>query len=103
MVEDTAQRYGSHELVLRWLREIPREWVDRHPVIGLNYAYSLAFSDRHDELDAEMERLEGILDAWAADPAIDSARTDALRCALGLQRIVNFALRDAGSSTHAAA
>ena len=47
VVEDTAQRYGSHELVLRWLKEIPREWVDRHPIIGLNHAYSLAFSTRH--------------------------------------------------------
>ena len=50
-----------------------------------------------------MERLEGILDAWASDPSIDPARTDALRCALSLQHMVNFALRDAGSSTHAAA
>jgi ATP/maltotriose-dependent transcriptional regulator MalT len=103
VVEDTAQRYGSHELVLRWLKEIPREWVDRHPVIGLNHAYSLAFSTRQHELDAEMRRLEGVLDAWAADPGIDPARTDNLRCALSLQNVVNLALRDAGSGTHAAA
>lgn len=103
MVEDAAQKYGSHELVLRWVNEVPREWIDRHPVIGLNYAYSLAFSTRQDELAAEMERLEATLDAWAADPAIDPGRTDWLRRSLGLQRVLNLALRDAGSATHAAA
>src|SRR5262249_30395545 len=102
-VEDAAQRHGSHELVLRWVSEVPREWIDRHPSIGLNYAYSLAFFSRRDEVDAEMERLQAIVDAWAADRAIDRARTDALRCELGLQRIVNAALRDEGAATHAAA
>jgi ATP/maltotriose-dependent transcriptional regulator MalT len=88
---------------LQWLEQIPREWLDRHPIIALNHVYSLAFATRHDELDAEMERLDSILEAWTKDPAIDSARSESLRCALDLQRIVNMALRDAGSATHAAA
>src|SRR6185369_11421430 len=70
---------------------------------GLNHAYSLAFSTRHHELDAEMERLEGVLDAWASDPSIDHARTDHLRCALSLQNVLNLAVREVGSGTHAAA
>jgi LuxR family transcriptional regulator, maltose regulon positive regulatory protein len=101
--EDTSQRLGSHALMLRWMREIPRPWLDRHPFIGLSYAYSLAFTTRTAELDAEVQRLEGILDGWAADPAIGAGRTDALRCALGLQQLVMLTVRDQGRATHAAA
>ena len=102
-IEDAAQRYGMHELVLHWVKRVPRKWIDRHPVIGLNYAYSLAFFARDDELDAQMARLESTLDAMVRDPQADVRRTETLRCSLEMQRIVNAALRDAGSATHAAA
>lgn len=93
--EETAHRYGAHQVVLRWMREIPSAWIDRFPAIGIHYAFSLVFSPRQAEADQQLAHLERSARALEADPA-QTAHAAELRCAVELQRLLLFALRDEG-------
>ncbi|HSB23851.1 MAG TPA: LuxR C-terminal-related transcriptional regulator, partial [Burkholderiaceae bacterium] len=64
---------GHQGAVLDWLARLPADEVDRRPRLLLAAAWSLALSQRHDEADRYVERIE-------AQPGIDAA----LRCECAL-------------------
>ena len=95
-VEDLAFRRGYHQTVLRWMNALPEEWVDRYPVIRIQYAFSLSFYPRRQEYEAQTHRLKRQLQRLEAEPRPDVAQVDELRCAVELQDAMSLALRDEG-------
>jgi ATP/maltotriose-dependent transcriptional regulator MalT len=103
-IEQTSHSRGSHQVVFRWMHEIPQEWVDRFPLIPVHYAFSLAFSQRHEEADRQLLRLEGLLSENApGQPTRNAGSLDEVRCAVEQQRVLLMALRDAGVEARDAA
>lgn len=96
-VEETSHRLGEHHVVLRWMHEIPQQWIDRFPAIGIHYAFSLVFSPQQAEAERQLARLERSLRMLANDPSADVQHTATLRCAVDLQQILLLALRDEGA------
>ncbi len=95
-VEELAFRRGYHQTVLRWMNALPEEWVDRFPVIRIQYAFSLSFYPRRQEYEAQAHRLRRLLHRLEAEPCPDATRVDELRCAVELQDAMSLALRDDG-------
>ncbi|WP_275683191.1 LuxR C-terminal-related transcriptional regulator [Scleromatobacter humisilvae] len=95
-VEELAFRRGYHQTVLRWMNALPGEWVDRYPVIRIQYAFSLSFYPRRQEYEAQVHRLERLLRRMEADPGSDAKLVEELRCAVELQDAMSLALRDEG-------
>jgi LuxR family transcriptional regulator, maltose regulon positive regulatory protein len=95
-VEELAFRRGYHQTVLRWMNALPEEWVDRYPVIRIQYAFSLSFYPRRQEYEAQVHRLERLLQRLEAEPHPDATRVGELRCAVELQDAMSLALRDEG-------
>jgi LuxR family maltose regulon positive regulatory protein len=95
-VEELAFRRGYHQTVLRWMNALPGEWVDRYPVIRIQYAFSLSFYPRRQEYEAQTHRLERLLQRLEIEPCPDAALVDELRCAVELQDAMSLALRDEG-------
>jgi ATP/maltotriose-dependent transcriptional regulator MalT len=93
-VEELASRRGYHHTILRWLQVLPPEWVDRHPAIRIQYAFSLSFYPRHLDYRAQLHRLQQLLDRLQADAATDGAQVDELRSALEMQHVMSLGLRD---------
>jgi LuxR family transcriptional regulator, maltose regulon positive regulatory protein len=56
-VEDLVFRRGYHQTILRWMNALPEDFVDRHPVIRIQYAFALSFYPRHQEYEAQIYRL----------------------------------------------
>ncbi len=81
--EDSAQRLGDGANLLRWIPAIPREMLDRHPLIRLSYVFSLAFKQSAAEFERELADLEALARRLATDPQADRAavRRAALRAA----------------------
>jgi ATP/maltotriose-dependent transcriptional regulator MalT len=102
-IEETSHSRGAHRVVLRWMREIPQEWVDRYPLIRVHYAFSLAFSQRRDEAERELSRLERLLSNPDYRPEGDAASIDDVRCGVELQRVMLLALGDQGQACRDAA
>jgi ATP/maltotriose-dependent transcriptional regulator MalT len=96
--EDSAQRLGDGANLLRWIPAIPRDVLDRYPLIRLSHVFSMSFSLAFRQNTAEFERVIGELEALAdrleGDPSADPAVVRELRCALPLQRLMWEGLHD---------
>lgn len=95
-VEELVLQRGYHQTILRWMDALPEAWVDRYPVIRIQYAFALAFYPRHQEWEAQVHRLRGQLSRLEGDSGADTHQIDELRCALELQSAMSLALRDDG-------
>src|ERR1700678_4188883 len=76
------------------MNALPEACVDRHPVIRIQYAFALAFHPRHREYEAQIHRLQGLLQGEARpdDPRV----IDEVRCAVELLTAMSTGLRDEG-------
>jgi ATP/maltotriose-dependent transcriptional regulator MalT len=95
-VEELAFRRGYHQTILRWMNALPEGWVDRYPIIRIQFAFSLSFYPRHQEYEAQVYRLQRLLASLEALPQADARTIDELRCAVELQAAMSLALRDEG-------
>ncbi len=95
-VEELVFRRGYHQTILRWMNALPEEWVDRYPVIRIQYAFALSFYPRHREHEAQLYRLQQLLQSLVAQPNHDTAAAEELRCAVELQTAMASGLRDEG-------
>jgi LuxR family maltose regulon positive regulatory protein len=96
-VEELAFRRGYHQTILRWMNSLPEEWIDRHPVIRIQFVFSLTFTPRQEDYQAQLHRLERLLRGLEARPQRDPTLINELRCAIELQAAMSSALRDEGA------
>src|SRR5882757_7037492 len=95
-VEDLVFRCGYHQTILRWMNALPEAWVDRHPVIRIQYAFALSFYPRYQDYEAQIYRLQQLLQNLEAQAHHDARGIDELRCAVEMQVAMSRALRDDG-------
>ena len=95
-VEELVFRRGYHWTILRWMNALPEAYVDRYPVIRIQYAFALSFYPRHQEYEAQIYRLEQLLQNLEAQAHHDTREIDELRCAVEMQVAMSVALRDDG-------
>lgn len=95
-VEDLIYRHGYHQTLMHWMQELPEEWVDRFPMIRINYAFALAFYPRQAEVEVQLHRLENIVARLEQATEPDRATIDSIRCATELQVAISHSLRDDG-------
>jgi LuxR family transcriptional regulator, maltose regulon positive regulatory protein len=95
-VEELVFRRGYHQTILRWMNALPEGCVDRYPVIRIQYAFALSFYSRHRECEAQIYRLEQVLQGLLAQPHHDAPAIEELRCAVELQTAMATGLRDEG-------
>src|SRR5882724_6947544 len=83
-VEELVFRRGYHQTILRWMNALPEAFVDRYPVIRIQYAFALSFYPRHQEYEAQVHRLNRQLQTLEAQPQPRGAQIaeqiDELRC-----------------------
>lgn len=97
-VEELAFRQGYHQTILRWMNALPEEWIDRYPVIRIQFAFCLSFHLKQErEYEAQAHRLQRLLQALEAQPRGAGTSIDELRCAIELQTAMSLALRDEGA------
>jgi len=96
-VEELAFQRGYHHTILRWMNALPDEWVDRYPVIRIQYVFSLSFSPMQQEYEAQVYRLERLLQRLESEAQRDTQLIEELRCAVQLQAAMSAALRDDGA------
>ena len=96
-VEELVFRRGYHQTILRWMNALPEACVDRYPVIRIQYAFSLSFYPRHQEYEAQIYRLQQLLQKLEAQPDQDVHGVDELRCAVEMQVAMSVGLRDEGT------
>ena len=96
-VEELVFRRGYHQTILRWMNALPESYVDRYPVIRIQYAFALSFYPRHREHEAQIYRLQQLLQTLEAQSPHDTAAIEELRCAVELQTAMASGLRDEGS------
>ncbi|MCM2310661.1 MAG: LuxR C-terminal-related transcriptional regulator [Steroidobacteraceae bacterium] len=92
--EDSAQRQGYAANLLRWIRIIPGEVIDRYPLIRLSHVFSLVFIRSAPEFERELADLEALAGRLARDPGSDRRAVQELLCALPAQRMMWDGLRD---------
>jgi LuxR family transcriptional regulator, maltose regulon positive regulatory protein len=95
-VEELVFRRGYHQTILRWMNALPEACVDRYPVIRIQYAFSLSFYHRHQEYEAQIYRLQLLLQNLEAQAHHDAEGIDELRCAVEMQVAMSVGLRDDG-------
>ncbi|MGA2190689.1 MAG: LuxR C-terminal-related transcriptional regulator [Steroidobacteraceae bacterium] len=95
-VEEFVFRRGYHQTILRWMNALPEAWVDRYPVIRIQYAFALSFYPRYQEYEAQIFRLQQLLQNLAAQTDHDARSIDELRCAVEMQVAMSVGLRDDG-------
>jgi LuxR family transcriptional regulator, maltose regulon positive regulatory protein len=95
-VEELVFRRGYHQTILRWMNALPEACVDRYPIIRVQYAFALSFSPQHQEYEAQIYRLQQLLQNLAAQAHQDSHKIDELRCAVEMQVAMSVGLRDDG-------
>jgi LuxR family transcriptional regulator, maltose regulon positive regulatory protein len=95
-VEELVFRRGYHQTILRWMNALPEACVDRYPVIRIQYAFALSFYHRHQEYEAQIYRLQLLLENLEAQAHHDARGIDELRCAVEMQVAMSVALRDDG-------
>ncbi len=93
-VEELVFRRGYHQTILRWMNALPEDCVDRYPVIRLQYAFSLSFYPRYQEYEAQIYRLQQLLQNL--ESKADARGIDELRCAVEMQVAMSVGLRDDG-------
>jgi len=94
-VEELVFRRGYHQTILRWMNALPEAYVDRHPVIRIQYAFALSFYPRYQEYEAQIYRLQQLQENLEAQ-ADDAGRIEELRCAVEMQVAMSVGLRDDG-------
>jgi LuxR family transcriptional regulator, maltose regulon positive regulatory protein len=95
-VEELVFRYGYHQTILRWMHALPEACVDRYPVIRTQYAFALSFYPLDQEYEAQIYRLQQLLQNLEAHAHQDASRIDELRCAVEMQVAMSAGLRDEG-------
>jgi LuxR family transcriptional regulator, maltose regulon positive regulatory protein len=95
-VEELVFRRGYHQTILRWMNALPEDWVDRHPVIRIQYAFALSFYPRYQEYEAQIYRLQQLLQRLEAQADHDARTIDELRCAVEMLVAMSVGLRDDG-------
>ena len=95
-VEELVFRRGYHQTILRWMNALPEADIDRYPVIRIQYAFALAFYPRHREYEAQIHRLQQMLQSQEAQPHGDARVISEVRCAVELLTAMSAALRDEG-------
>jgi LuxR family maltose regulon positive regulatory protein len=95
-VEELVFRRGYHQTILRWMNALPEAWVDRYPVIRTQYAFALSFYPRHQEYEAQIYRLQQLLQNLEAQTRHEPHKIDELRCAVEMQVAMSVGLRDDG-------
>ena len=73
-VEELVFRRGYHQTILRWMNALPEAYVDRYPVIRIQYAFALSFYPRYQEYEAQIYRLQQLLQNLEAQPHHDTDR-----------------------------
>lgn len=96
-LEELVFRRGYHQTILRWMNSLPEVWVDRHPVIRIQYAFALAFYARYQKYEAQIHTLEGMLQRLESHAERDDTRINELRCAVELLTAMSTGLRDEGT------
>ena len=92
-VEELVFRRGYHQTILRWMNALPEAFVDRYPVIRIQYAFALSFYPRYQEYEAQIYRLQQLLQHLEAQ-AHDAGGIEELRCAVEMQVAMSVGLRD---------
>ena len=92
-VEELVFRRGYHQTILRWMNALPEAYVDRYPVIRIQYAFALSFYPRYQEYEAQIYRLQQLLLNLEAQ-AHDAGGIEELRCAVEMQVAMSVGLRD---------
>jgi LuxR family transcriptional regulator, maltose regulon positive regulatory protein len=95
-VEELVFRRGYHWMILRWMNALPEAHVDRYPVIRIQYAFALSFYPQYQEYEAQIYRLQQLLQNLEAQADHDTRKIDELRCAVEMQVAMSVALRDDG-------
>jgi ATP/maltotriose-dependent transcriptional regulator MalT len=95
-VEELVFRRGYHQTILRWMNALPEAYVDRYPVIRIQYAFALSFYPRYQEYEAQIYRLQLLLQNLEAQAHYDARGIQELRCAVEMQVAMSVALRDDG-------
>jgi len=96
-VEELVFRRGCQQTILRWMNALPEACVARYPIIGIQYTFALSFyHHRHQEYEAQIYRLQQLLQRLEAQGSHDARMIDELRCALEFQTAMVSALRDEG-------
>jgi len=95
-VEELVFRRGYHQTILRWMNALPEYYVDRYPVIRIQYAFALSFYPLDQEYEAQIYRLQQLLQNLEAQAQYDIRSTDELRCAVEMQVAMAVGLRDDG-------
>jgi LuxR family maltose regulon positive regulatory protein len=95
-VEELVFRRGYHQTILRWMHALPADFVDRYPVIRIQYAFALSFYPLDQEYEAQIYRLQQLLQSLEAQANHDAQRVDELRCAVEMQVAMSAGLRDEG-------
>jgi LuxR family maltose regulon positive regulatory protein len=95
-VEDLVFRRGYHQTILRWMNALPEAEIDRYPVIRTQYAFALAFYPRHREYEAQVHRLQQLVQGQEAQPNCDARAISEVRCAVELLTAMSAGLRDEG-------
>jgi ATP/maltotriose-dependent transcriptional regulator MalT len=95
-LEELVFRRGYHQTILRWMKALPDNYVDHHPIIRIQYAFALAFQPRDRDYEAQIHRLQDLLRELEARPDHDASLIGELRCAVELLTAMSAGLRDEG-------
>jgi ATP/maltotriose-dependent transcriptional regulator MalT len=95
-VEELVFRRGYHQTILRWMNALPEDCVDLYPVIRIQYAFALSFYHRYQDYEAQIYRLQQLLQNLEAQAHHDARGIDELRCAVEMQVAMSTGLRDEG-------
>jgi LuxR family maltose regulon positive regulatory protein len=95
-VEELVFRCGYHQTILRWMNALPEVCVDRYPAIRIQYAFALSFYPRYQDYEAQIYRLQQLLQNLETQTHHDARGIDELRCAVEMQVAMSRALRDDG-------
>jgi LuxR family maltose regulon positive regulatory protein len=96
-LEELVFRRGYHQTILRWMNSLPETWVDRYPVIRIQYAFALAFYARYQKYEAQIHALQQTLKRLEHHPQRDDGRINELHCAVELLTAMSTGLRDEGT------
>lgn len=95
-LEELVFRRGYHQTILRWMNALPEEWVNRYPVIRIQYAFALAFYARNRKYEAQIHALQQLLQTLESQQQRNDAMINELRCAVELLNAMSAGLRDEG-------
>jgi LuxR family transcriptional regulator, maltose regulon positive regulatory protein len=95
-VEELVFRRGYHQTILRWMNALPEADIDRYPAIRTQYAFALAFYPRHREYQAQIHRLQQLVQSQQAQPNCDARAISEMCCAVELLTAMSAGLRDEG-------